>query len=298
MPASNANLMDGATEESTLLGVELALAQMPGGPTLADKGAGVQHVRDGSGKLTDVVVFFDDKVPQSDKAAALTKIAANTGVATVGPFGFTLNENFDALAPSSIISTDQSVSSPHSLKQGTSLSLFRFQNHLYPEWNSYQPITSFHLESKVYLASDLLLLSGTATGAHNLRVEFQLGELLLRWIAPVVGAAPPATLAPEADVLGFNVPGDGKMNEALTLPLPLDDAWHTISVEFVPGQAAVTYDFSIDGSTQRFTAPSTLAAISSPTTVFWRAIDFLTGGAGALETFIYIDDVSMSFDYA
>jgi hypothetical protein len=96
MPSANsANLMSDASEEQVLLGIDNALGQMPGGPDLADKGVGVQHIRDANGKITDVIVFFEDKVLPSDKAAALDKILNNNGVATVGPVDTTAFEDFD-----------------------------------------------------------------------------------------------------------------------------------------------------------------------------------------------------------
>ena len=80
---------------SALTEIENALNSSLSGATPTEKGYGVQHVRDADGKLVDVIVFFDEKVPQSEKSAALSKIANNNGVATVQPAESTGVLNFD-----------------------------------------------------------------------------------------------------------------------------------------------------------------------------------------------------------
>jgi len=70
-------------EAQTVLAIENALNVTLPGATAEDKGYGVQHIRDMNGKIVEVIVFFDDKVPQGERAAALEKIQRNNGVATV-----------------------------------------------------------------------------------------------------------------------------------------------------------------------------------------------------------------------
>ena len=86
--------------EASALGIENALNQSIAGSSPDDKGWGTQKVYDASGKLVKVYVFFDDKVPQNEKAAALDKIKNNSGVADVKPPAIVYSEDFETLADS------------------------------------------------------------------------------------------------------------------------------------------------------------------------------------------------------
>lgn len=100
MPTANSVVVgntDELSHEATCLSIETSLDSALTGSTPSDKGYGVQFNRDSNGKITDVFVFFDDKVPQNEKSAALEKIQRNGGIATVKLVSLGAAENFDGL---------------------------------------------------------------------------------------------------------------------------------------------------------------------------------------------------------
>ncbi len=99
MTTRSANLGDHSelSEAATALALENALNMSIAGGTAQDKGFGVQRTHDANNKLTELTVFFDDKVPQGEKQAALNAIENLAGIASVQPTEFKFLEDFEGV---------------------------------------------------------------------------------------------------------------------------------------------------------------------------------------------------------
>jgi hypothetical protein len=329
MPSNTVNsaALKAGGEESTLVGIEIALAQMPGGPTLEDKGAGVQHVRDTNGKITDVIVFFDDKVPQSDRAAALDKIQNNSGVATVAPKEIRILEDFDtmpvglwhdlkipgsgSMAPSPLAPAARGIgvgsdlrfivddtiffSSPNSLKvesTGASATTWALDAYAFNlDYPHGKPIVNF--KSGFRFRFPVGFLTGPATKGFTFELwdaDLLFGGHNTRtlWKAVMDPTTPPTEIA-----YYTNTPWVGTVQA-----LPVDDAWHQFewTVIYDASSGLFKKTTTLDGASQTQTlAPfgGSTPAIQSPFAVSWLANQ--TGGA-AIEYF-HLDDLTLEFDF-
>jgi hypothetical protein len=223
-------------------------------------GYGVQQIRDASGKLIEVRPFFDDKVPQGEKAVAVDKIRNNPGVASVLPAQISLSEDFDALLAAnyptpalvgSLAIRANGVEPVAQILPGG----FSAPNYLsclagapsrgiFYDWQpalfglAGLPLTAFKWAVRFKFPANF---TGRSTGGSTF-FRFSWGSPLFNfqaaWAVTSNVAVPPAT-----------IPAHGLTNLVGPVPaIPVDGAWHLLEFEEVSYAAGVaTIDVRLDG---------------------------------------------------
>jgi hypothetical protein len=235
-----------------------------GEPIAAASGYGVIQVRDANGRLTAVQVFFDDKIPQSERSAALSRIGQMGGVATIKPVGVNLHDNFDALAAgakpsyydlsmsndgSTVIggaSVEAANSAPHSMKlsmqrtalnQGYSCQFFMHSNAMgTPLLIPGLPMSSFKWGFKWRAPATFL---GATSASERALFSMVFVDGIGQTVQIQFRDASPATL--NHDKLSLTIVSSVG-GQATPIELPLDGNFHDVSMEAVGAAVTVKVD--------------------------------------------------------
>jgi hypothetical protein len=228
------------------------LQNVMGGSIASHKGWGAQLERDGRGKIIAVYPFFGDKVPQNERAAALTAIADNKGVASVG-FAATqaVDDAFETaplgsipqwLEPSAkdVAITDETAKSgARSLKIGGNTPFNAVYSGSLSKLVGLGSATSAYVqEFAIKFPTDFAESASPTLQRIHFRVGTANGPagspaIHMQWDVTTAGVAPATS---DAGLFGTTpIPA-----------LPFDGAWHTLRAELI---APTLMRFTMDGGT-------------------------------------------------